>query len=426
MSSKIPMARRRNTGIVAEAETIFPGGRISAMARESASAIDVRQGRRELSELGLMLPCNLPVLEARRANFFANRYDRSNASHMEEFKQLTMDAASDPRRWNELAAYRVFEMTGDVMAIPFALSAFQTMNLSADELPMIVKPRSKNLNSFTAWEYSVNGGAGRSAQWRTDFEKNMYEMEAFQTDKVTYPLMDLQIGNITEQDAVAERLAYDKEMKIDETALAAIDSIETASGLKEHLDFHPSVNQDSVPDGNYLDLTGGSYGAAGRFTMLKLKAILRHIRLFGATVAEQKMAISAIHCSPLVIDHCWDFIDLVSGWDTSAGIKNHDPAQTVTTAQREQIYNTGFMTQAWGNTWTWNPNSQVDTNRIYIFTNQPVGWMFTKSEFDQMIKWDATNSPTHAEWNMGEQLMRWTMKFVIPDLWKYRVVMVDI
>lgn len=423
MSSKIPMATRRTAD---EANAMFDGGRIKAVASECASAADVRSGSRSIAEMGSLLPCNIPILEARRKAFLEARFDRSNPQHMEELQQLTIDAASDPRRWAELAAYRIFEMTGDVMAIPFAMGAFQTINLADDELPMIVKPRSKNLNSFSVWDYSVNGGTGRSAQWKSDFTKNAYEMEMLQTDKVSYPLMDLQTGNISEQDAVAERLAYDKEMKIDASALAAIDSISTASGLRAYLDFHPSVQQATVPDGNYLDLTGAAYGESGRFTMLKLKAILRHIRLFGATVRDQVMSISAIHCSPLVIDHCWDFIDLVSGWDSSAGVKNHDPAQTVTPAVREQIYNTGFMTQAWGNKWSWNPNSQVTANRLYIFTNQPLGWMFTKSTFDQMIKWDATNSPRHAEWNMGEQLLRWTMKFIIPDLWKYRVVIVDI
>lgn len=402
-------------------EHYFKGERLKAVAMEMATARDVREGRRDLNELQAILPCNRQILARRREIFLANRFDRTKPQDMQEFANLHMAADGNPQAWLDLANYRIFEMTNDVMATPFALQAFQTINLSDDEIPFIVRPRSRNLQHFSVWAHSLGGGS-HHMQWQSDYDFSQMSLDLHRTDKVDYPLYDLRFGRVSPQDDVASSLQYDKEMKIDATALAAVQGVQASSGLRALLNVHSSVVAATIPDKNYLDLTGAAYGPTGKFTMEKLKAILNHISLFGAAMPEQALSIKSIQMSPLNVRDCWDFIDIVSGWDSNTGA---DPQGTVLTKVREQIFNTGMMTSAWGMTWSWTPNSQIPAGRMYIFTNEPLGWQFTKTQFDRIIKWDETNSPKHAEANMGQQELTWTMKFVTPDLWKYRVIIVD-
>jgi hypothetical protein len=63
---------------------------------------------------------------------------------------------------------------------------------------------------------------------------------------------------------------------------------------------------------------------------------------------------------------------------------------------------------------------------MYITTTEPLGWVFTKPEFDRMLVWDESNSPDHAERRMGEVMYQKTVKFVMPDEWRYRVVKVKL
>lgn len=421
MSHKVPMLA--DTHPEAPADVLFKGDRLKGYTRDMATAMDVREGRRQVRDMNLLLPCNVPIVEARRQLFLANRYDRSKPADLEELVKRHKEAANSPEKYQELAAYRIFEMTNDVMPTPFAMSAFQTVNLSANELPMIVTPRSRNLQHFSVYAHSIYGGS-RMDQWRSDMSLVPYEMEIFRTDKVQSPIMDLQIGRVGNQDLIQQTLEFDKAMKIDATALAALDAIQVSSGLRALLNFHSSVNQTNVPDKNYLDLQSPTYGTPGKLTIEKIKAILKHLVMFGAAYPDQAMQIRSVHLSPQHLSDCWDFVDLVAGWDTSGAMVDN-PASTVTTPVREQIFNTGMMTSAWGYNWSWSPNSQLAPGRMYIFTNQPVGWMFTKTEFDKMIKWDDTNSPKHAEFNLSEIELTWTMKFILPELWKYRVLMVD-
>ena len=313
---------------------LFKGERLSAVAMEMATARDVREGRRDLSELQAILPCNRQILSRRREQFLANRYDRTKPEDMQEFANLHMAADGNPQAWMELASYRIFEMTNDVMATPFALQAFQTINLSDDEIPFIVRPRSRNLQHFNVWAHNIGGGS-HSIQWQSDYDFSQMSLDLHRTDKVEYPLYDLRFGRVSPQDEVARSLQYDKEMKIDATALAAVQGVQTSSGLRDLLSIHSSVVAATVPDKNYLDLRSTTYGTPGKFTMEKLKAILNHISLFGAAMPEQAMSIKSIQMSPLNVRDCWDFIDIVTGWDSSAGIKQQDPQSTVLTKVRE-------------------------------------------------------------------------------------------
>lgn len=397
---------------------------LHVMTREYATAIDVREGRREVGEIAGLLPCNRRIWEKRRKFLQEMAVDRENEEERAKFTQAHIDAYFSASKWKDLASYRIFEMVHDVMAVPFAMSAFQTINLSKDELVMILKPRSRNSQAFTVRNHSLAGGS-RNDQWRTTKEILTYEMEMVKTDKVEYPLVDLQTGDYAEQDRVAEELRYLKEMKIDSSALAVIDSLETASGLRDVLGIHPLVDVNAIPDTNYLDLTDTAYGPVNVFTIQKLKAVLNHIALFGAADQRSPLSINSIFLSPLNMRDSWDYTSLVSGFDSSGSFRENQPSDTVPQSVRDSIFATGMFTSAWGYTWSWNPNSQIQKGRMYVFTNEPVGWMFTKTDHDKILRFDDTNSMQHADKNVGEQMLSWTMKFVTPDLWKHHVVIID-
>lgn len=431
MAQKIS-TRKRNE--LAAAEKRFPGmggnspqERIQAVPYEGiqTSIEQIRRGTGEVANAPWLLPANVEI-QRRRVEFFRqNRFDRNVEADRNAYAQRLINSIGNPQAASELAAYRQFEMTGDIMATPFALAAYQTINLAADEMPMIVKPRSRNLQRFTVRTQALDGGA-REDQWRADITISSSELELLSTDKVEYSLWDLQQGNISAADQVNTELQYDMDMKVDSLALSNLQGAQTASGLRALLSIHPSIIASNIPDTNYLDLTNvGTYGVANTLTLARLKAILNHIAMFAAADPTRALTMTQILMSPQNIRDPWDFIDLVSGYDSSGTFGQNKPSETIPEPVREQIFNTGMFTQAWGYKFLWSPNPQIAKGRLYILTNQPLGWMFTKSNFDRVVRYDDTNSPVHAEHNMGQIMLQKALAFFIPDLWKHHVVIVD-
>jgi hypothetical protein len=403
------------------ADDRFKGDSINMIQREFASMSDVRSGRREASEVPFVGEFNRDHVERVVANRRENTFNRSDKNDLKKFRQLLKDSARDEGVARELADYRQFELTADVMASPFALAAFQEVPLSATELPMIVRPRSRNSQRFTVRRASVDGGQ-YSAQWQTTKSAETAEMDLLSTDKVEYSLVDIQQGNVSEFDNINVELTYDMEMKIDGLAKTNIDAQQTASGLRDNLSIHPLVQVDTIPDTNYLDLDTLYPGDPDVLTIEKLKYILNHVALLEAAFQKEGLKMQSIQMSPLNLRDAWDFTDLV--YDATGS--EIAPKQTVTTPVREQIFSTGAITNAWGMTFSWVPNTQIPKGKMYVFFNQPLGWMFTKTEFDKLFKWDESNSMDHAEANIGEIMWRRCLAFYMPDLWKYRILIIDL
>lgn len=415
-------------------DKIFPGGAENFRGTEkprhgdkTADIASVREGKADLEDLPWMLHENRGHARRMLNNYRENAYDRSNPQHVKEFASLLKAVAADTmagegresKASRELASYREFELTNWVMATPFALSAFQAVNLSADELPLIKRPRTRNLQRFTVRAMGQDGGA-RMDQWRTTLSAETLEMEMIATDRIQYPLIDLQQGNVNQLDYIQTELTYDMEMKIDVMALAAIDASKTTSGLRDLLSVAPLIDPLNIPDKNYLDLSGSDPGV---LTIAKMKTILNHLALFGAVGdAEHAVRIQTIMLSPQNLRDSWDFVSLVM--NSFNGTTDVKPINTVPSAVRDSIYQTGMFTSAWGYNWNWTPNGRISKGRMYVFTDKPLGWMFTKSEFDKVIEWK--DDPDHIEQNMGEIMYRRALTFVVPDLWKYRILIIDL
>jgi hypothetical protein len=155
----------------------------------------------------------------------------------------------------------------------------------------------------------------------------------------------------------------------------------------------------------------------------KLKQILNHIALLQSAYATEGLVPTAIMMSPQNVRDAWDFVSLVSG---VAGNEPVLPKNTVPNSVREQIFATGGISNAWGMSLRWVPNSQIAKGKMYVFFNKPLGWMFTKTSLDRVLTWDESNSPDHAESNTGELLWKRVLRFYVPDLFKHRIVIIDI
>lgn len=406
-------------------ENQFKGKRIQGspipINKEIASAMQGDRRRNvALSALGWMNPCNKGKYAHELSNNAKRKINILNKEQREAYSAKIRQSITDREVRRELAAYREFELRAEAIGTPFALSAFQSINLSEDELPMIITPKARQY--FDVYYIGQDGGA-RQAQWHDARSVTTHPMNTLSTDKVEVPVFDINQGDVDALANVQAQLRFDMEMEIDQAALTLIDTLKTVSGLRDLIRFHKYVRQDSVPDTNYLDLNGTDPGV---FTIAKLKAILKHVVRFGVGLNiedDMALSISSMIMAPENLEDCWDFVDLVSGWDSSAQSIIEDPMQTVLTSVREQIFNTGMMNSAWGFSWNTIPNARVPVGRLYVFMTQPVGWFFTKTAYDKLITWDG---PDQQEQNYVQTVYQRVVSFVTPDLWKHRILIVDL
>jgi len=380
----------------------------------------------DTSGLTWMLHHNREKLAKELASAVDGRYHwRVNPTHRSELAALMQASEGDREKSKELASYRTFEITTDLMPGPFAGAGFQSINLSADEMPQIITPQSRQY--FNVYWMGQDGGTKR-AQWRTMREAESLEIALLNSDKVEYPLVDLQRGDVNQFDKVNTQLRWDMDWKIEKLALESMLANRQLSGMRAKLNVHPDIIQDNIPDSNYLDLTNvATYGADGVWTLARLKALLRYFAMWGYTAGadpDGPIQLKSMIMSPLNAQDAWDYVDLVSGFDSSGTFGKSNPVDTVSTAQRDAIMsNGGLMQSAWGHSWTTQFNARIIKGRLYAMTNQPIGWQFTKTDWDKTFEWK--DDVDHVIQNMGEIMMRKAISFVQPELWGYRYLIVD-
>lgn len=399
----------------------FPGEKIQACA---LPGLELGYGPhitedRLVEGVSWFLPANRRKWARDQASARANSFDwRNNKDHREKYSALIRKSSETTKEGQqtrlELNAYRQFEMLRDMYAMPFAMAAFQSINLSADELPLIINPKARQ---YFGVRYIGQDGGARQDQWREAKDIQQFEMRAISTDKIEFPLIDIQQGNVNRQTVINDQLRFDMEMKLDSLAQDQIDAAKTTSGLRDLLALHPLIIAANIPDKNYLDLTGTDPQV---LTIAKWKTILSHVNSYGpGTDPDRSLTISTVIMSPQNVRDQWDYINLVSGF---AGVGTVQPRDTVPIGVREDIFRTGMMNSAWGYTWNAIPNNRIPKGRLYVFMNQPLGWFFTKTEFDQLLLWDG---PDQQEENLGQIVWKRVFQFVVPDLWKYRILIVD-
>ena len=392
-----------------------------------------RNGEFPLSAVPYVLECNkradgdLMRESASVRDSLFNLHDRAQRKeYSDRIKAaFTGDQRSEAAR--ELAAYREFQILNDIMASPWALAAFQAVTLMDDEMPLLDFPMSRLHNRFKVKSIS-DAGRPTEAMWGSTRDMQQLDIGEITTPLVRYSTRNLQEGDINELNRIQQQLAYEMDMGIDKLARANIDANVVASGLQDDLNIHEDIVLDNIPDLNFLDLSGvGDPVAPGVLTIEKLKMILIHILKFGtAGDGDRPFTISNMQVSPENVQDSWDFIDLVSGWDTSATQDTWNPAMTIPVEARAEIFRTGSLTQAWGQAWTNTPNPQIEKGIMYVFTTEPVGWVFYKPSNDVILNYDERNDPNYALERIGETMARKACSFYIPSSWRRRFLKVQL
>lgn len=410
--------------------------KMSPMAHNACSYDAVRRARNgefPLSEVPYVLACNKRndsdiVREAAsvRENTF-NLHDLAQRKEYSDRIKSAFNGHPNSNEARELAAYREFQILNDIMASPWALAAFQAVTLMDDEMPLLDFPMSRLHNRFRVKSIS-DAGRPTEAMWGSTRDMQQLDIGEISTPLVEYSTRNLQEGDINELNRIQESLRYEMDMAVDDLARANIDANVVTSGLQADLNIHENIILDNIPDLNYLDLSAvGDPVAPGVLTIEKLKLILIHILKFGtAGDGDRPFTISNIQISPENVQDSWDFIDLVSGWDTTATTETWNPANTIPVEARAEIFRTGSLTQAWGQVWTNTPNPQIAKGDMYVFTTEPVGWVFYKPTNDVILNYDERNDPNYALERRGETMARKAISFYIPSSWRRRFLKVKL
>lgn len=386
---------------------------------------DFKEGLCKINEVSGLLPGNVAVINELNEMRAKGKYDLNSLEERRSYSRFlkgTFGIDANESNVKDLNDYVSFVIDTDVMASPWALSTFQITPLRKDELPLIKFPRTRNLQRFAVNSAALDGTMTRN-QWRETQDVLQMEMDMIGTELIEYSVANLQTGDINAGQALETEVMYDLEMKIDSLAKAQIDANAVASGLRDALSLHPNIVAANIPDTNYLDLSGVD---AGVLTLDKLKQIISHVSKFGyAGAADEKFEISSIQISPQNLQDPWDFVSLVTGWDNSDA--NQDlPKNTIPSSMRDDIFNGGMITRAFGQTFSWMPNVQLAKGKLYVSTTKPLGWMFTKPEFDQFYWWDARTDSKYAVNNNGEMMAKKALKFYVPEAWRQRILVVDL
>lgn len=298
-----------------------------------------------------------------------------------EKRRKYLEEVANGEHRQEVAGAIVENVNVDVLAHLFALGFFEVVTLGAADFPVI--RTTKRQSNFTIGYLAEDNGAPRRQRVDSLSHRSL-NMTQVSTEKYEYPWRNLTTGFHDYAGEAQNELAYELDLKMDQLALDLMKSSKKASGLRATLNLHKSIIATNIPDANYLDLTSsGTYGTTGKWTVKKLQAIFSYINRFSADVEPDgsPLKIKSIYMSSARLEDFWDFVDLVTGFDSSlTGPK--DPVATVPTSVREQIWNSGGIVSAFGNQFNLVPRNTLAADEVYISTNKPMGRLYVKPSMD--------------------------------------------
>lgn len=340
-----------------------------------------------------MRPINQNMIDAVMQPGTAS-YIKGLLAHIDQARQETASADADGSKrrqyWQEVAegqhkqevAGAVIENVNvDVLAHLFTIGAFfEVKPLGPNDYPVVIT--TKRDTNYTIGYLAEDNGAPRRQRVTSRSHTNL-NMTQVSTEKVEFPWRSLNTGNYDYMGEAMNEVSYELDLKIDQLGLALLKSSKKASGLRGCLNLHPSIVAENIPDANYLDLSGATYGDTGVWTVLKLQAIFDYAARFSADVERDgggQLQVKTIFMSSRRIQDFWKFVDLVTGF-SSAGT-TMDPKQTVPTNIRQQIWQTGGIVQAFGNTFNLVPRNTLASDEVYVSFNKPAGRLYTKTSMD--------------------------------------------
>ena len=387
----------------------------------------VAPGERKYENCMGLLPGNASRYNELASRMATESFDLSDRSEREAYSNL-LKASCDPRdnvrqkASAELANYRIFRLECDSTATPFASSAYLSVSLNDDEMPLFEIPVSNHLNHFNVSCIGPDGSPKR-CQWRTGGDCKLADLDILSSCRVEYSEKDLRTGDINEEANIEARLREDMDFKIEDLAEKNLEGCIMKEGLRDICNLHPKIDASNIPDANYYDLNFLFPGNKCKMTVEKLRFILAHFVMFQSIpTRDGACTINSIYMSPHNTTDPWCFTDHKCCNDGSPSNSN----ETVPEGVRDQIFASGSFTSMYGFSFPWIPNACIPKGRLYIFTNKPVGWHFTKSCFDRILRQDGTTNFEYALNNMGELVYQRSCSFYSPDLWKHRMLIIDL
>lgn len=318
----------------------------------------------------------------------------------------------------EVADRVEFRVNADVLAHLFALSFFQNQPLDDDQWPVLTS-RFRDSNMLNALTIGEMNGAPKH-QYVPNGIHSTHLLEQFSSPIVEYQRRNLQTGDVSEVERVSNEMSYEFNLGLDSLAITLLDAGVLASGLRDTLRLHPSIVAGTIPDKNFMDLTGTD---TGKITVSKFRDILEYFVRWQDTEPDSTpLQINTIYMSVLQLKNIWEFVDLVAGFDSS-GALIEDPTKTVPGATREQIFNTGIFRTAYGQEFLIVLRNTIASDIMYISSNKPAGYYFNKPGMAEMFTDDSMEARQKNKGRMSRSVVH---QFVMPDEWKYRYLKVQV
>jgi hypothetical protein len=319
---------------------------------------------------------------AERAIASVQKLEEARAKMKDEDRLALLRASlTDKVLAEQVASARITRLETWVAAHNWATGFFDEETLGTDERPVDITV-TRSTREVKVWYMSqMRGGTPRRQIWERHATQT-YDMIVLDTDDVEYPIMDINRGALKHRDWVDAALQSQMTRKIDTLCKNLLDTTKKASGLRALQNFHSDVVQANIPDANYLDLS--AVDTAGKVSVEKLKRILDYCEKWSRDVEDdgQPLQVRTMYMASPNRRDFWDMTDLVAVSGSGLPLSGKD---TIPTPARESIWLSGALTQMFGYEFTLMTRNTIPSGYMYISMNKPVGTLWTKPQFTQML-----------------------------------------
>jgi len=291
---------------------------------------------------------------AEREAFVAERKQKLRAAY-----QALLAGNPEPFRLviSNIAAYRI---NTDVMPDMMGAAFFSMEMLGDDEFPEIL---ATHRQEHTCDYIGESGGTAKTQNINYKVPTKI-DLRIVATPLLEYPTRTLYSGNLSLLAEKQRELQEDLTIKHDVDMVTLLEANDVASGLRATRNFHSTVVQANYPDTNRIDDATAMFGVS-------------HLRSFADYCVRWGLRPTAVFVSPMALSKgLWQQVDIVSGI-AATGVT--DPADTVPTYLRDQIWQTGAARiSMYGFDFDIVPNNRLTDGTAWGATTQAAGFWWRR------------------------------------------------
>jgi len=306
-------------------------------------------------KLDLMLPANRARIEAEDKALDAARKPDS------EREKMLMASASSPAAAIEFAAGRQTRINVDIDADILASQLFETETLKDDQWPEVYTEKNQK---YEVKEISQLGGAPKDSFTNED-GVTAYKPYYVSSDLIDYPTASAVTGRLKVSDRVNKRASKNVASKINQDIWTLIKSI---YGTFPTGTFNTDSDVVSFPTTNSIDAS-----AQGGITINTMKSLFALSLRLG-------IKINKIYLSPTTLPEIWDWVPVYNAAGSPGGYNSEVPLAT-----QQLIMQNGVVNNLFGYNVTWIVDNTLEVNRMYCFSDQPVGKYSKKPSQDKTM-----------------------------------------